>query len=62
MVCMALRASTHFPIQKSAPPGLVPTRKPRSGKIELKRRLFLYEGAVESQILAAAPPDQAVFW
>jgi hypothetical protein len=68
MVCMALRASTHFPIQKSAPPGFFPTRKPRSRKIELKRRLFLYEGAVECQNLAAAQPElnlvinQAVFW
>jgi hypothetical protein len=52
MVGMVLRASTPFLIQKSAPPGFFPTRKPRSGKIELKRRLFLYEGAVESQNLA----------
>ena len=57
MVCMALRVSTHFPIQKSAPPGLFPTPKPRNGKTELKRRLFLYEGAVESQNLAAAQPE-----
>lgn len=44
MVCMALRVSTHFLIQKSAPPGSFPAGQPRNEKIELKRRLFLYEG------------------
>jgi hypothetical protein len=57
MVCMALRASTYFFIQKSAPPGFFPAGLPRNGKTERKRRLFLYEGAVESQNLAAAQSE-----
>jgi hypothetical protein len=43
MVCMGLRMSTRFPIQKSAPPSCFPPPQPRNAKIEPNGVPTLYE-------------------